>query len=224
METELGALISRVNITKDEKNVLVWRSEATGQFTVSSAYECLLSTARGPHFDVFKDLWEAKTFPSVMITAWRALLNRIPTRSCLRRRGVLLDTIVCAMCEIKEESCQHLFIECKVACYVWNLCLRWIGILYVPHNDVRNHFESFSLPQGSYKQNQIWKGVWATIVWCLWEHRNSIVFNQGVVDEEEVFQKAQLKSWLWLKHKGNKFDYSFSDWVLNPMVCISSYK
>ena len=37
------------------------------------------------------------------------------------------------------------------------------------------------------------------------------MFNQGVVDEEEVFQKAQLKSWLWLKHKGNNFNYSFSD-------------
>jgi len=50
------------------------------------------------------------------------------------------------------------------------------------------------------------------------------VFNQKVVDEEEVFQKVQLKSWLWLKHKGTKFNYSLSDWVMNPMVCLSSYK
>ena len=94
MEAELGALISRVNVMKDEKDALVWRSEATGRFTVSSAYECLVTTARGPLIDVFEDLWEAKTFPSVMVTAWRALLNRIPTRSCLRRRGILLDTTV----------------------------------------------------------------------------------------------------------------------------------
>ena len=40
------------------------------------------------------------------------------------------------------------------------------------------------------------------------------------MDEEEVLQQAQIKSWLWLKHKGNKFTYSFSDWVLNPMICI----
>jgi len=172
IEAELEGLIARVKVKKDEKDALEWRSEANGCFTVSSAYECLVSATRGPQIDFFKHLWKTKTFPNVMFTAWRVLLNRIPTRMCLRRRGVLLDTYVCALCELKEESCQHLFLECKVASRVWDLCLRWIGILYVQHNDVRNHFESFMLTQGSNEQNQIWKGVWATIIWCLWNHRN----------------------------------------------------
>jgi len=50
------------------------------------------------------------------------------------------------------------------------------------------------------------------------------VFNQGVVDAEEVFQNAQLKSWLWTKHKAHNVNYCFAYWVLNPMVCISSFK
>jgi len=104
------------------------------------------------------------------------------------------------------------------------MSFRWIGVLFVQHNEVRIHFESFHLTQGNNKQNLFWKGVWATIVRCLWEQRNEVVFNQKVVDEEEVFQKVQLKSWLWLKHKGAKFNYSLSDWVLNPTVCLSSYK
>jgi len=76
---------------------------------------------------------------------------------------------------------------------------------------------------GSYKQNLVWKGVWAAIVRCIWDHRNLVVFKQGVVDAEEMFQKAQLKSWLWMKHKSNSFNYSFMDWFLNPMSCIKSY-
>jgi len=59
---------------------------------------------------------------------------------------------------------------------------------------------------------------------CIWEQRNSIGFNQGVVDVEEIFQKVQLKSWQWLKHKGPSFSYSFTDWMLNPLICIRSYK
>jgi len=86
------------------------------------------------------------------------------------------------------------------------------------------HFKSFHLLEANQKQNLVWKGVWAAIVWCLWEHKNSALFNQGVVDEEEVLHKAQLKSWLWLKHKGHKFSYSLTDWVLNPNSCIASYK
>lgn len=41
---------------------------------------------------------------------------------------------------------------------------------------------------------------------------------------EEIFQKVQLKSWLWMKHKSVSFHYSLMDWILNPMLCIRSHK
>jgi len=39
------------------------------------------------------------------------------------------------------------------------------------------------------------------IVLEIWSHRNKVVFKGGVVDHEEIFSLAQLKGWLWLKHK-----------------------
>jgi len=51
------------------------------------------------------------------------------------------------LCQTKEESCQHLFIECKYAQLVWSLCLKWLGILFVQHNDLKNHFVSFHCAQ-----------------------------------------------------------------------------
>jgi len=194
MEIELDMHISRVTIIKDGKDTQVWKGDESGCFTVTSAYERLDKPERGPYIDAFKYLWKIKAFPNVVITTWRVLLGRVPTRECLSRRWVILNTTICALCQSKEESCQHLFLECKYALCVWALCFRWIGILFVQHNDLMTHFESFHLIQSSNKQNLVWKGVWAAIVWCLWEHRNSFVFNQGVVDAEEVFQKAQLRS------------------------------
>ena len=88
-----------------------------------------------------------------------------------------MNSIVCVMCMIKEESCQHLFIECKYAQLVWSLCLNWLGIKFVRHNDPKIHFESFHCAQASYKKNLVWKGVWAAIVRCIWDQRNSILFN-----------------------------------------------
>jgi len=71
----------------------VWKSDESGSFTVRSAYECLVKADRGPQVDVFKYLWKTKTFPNVVITAWRMLLGRVPTRECLRKRGVMLDSV-----------------------------------------------------------------------------------------------------------------------------------
>jgi len=137
---------------------------------------------------------------------------------------VLLNTILCELCQAKEESCHHIFLECPFAQKVWRLCFIWIGISFVQHNVPMMHFENFFLPQVSSQQNLLWKGVWACVVKSIWEHRNSVVFKQGVVDAEETFLMAQLKSWQWLKHKGHRCCYSLADWILNPLTCIRSFK
>ena len=216
--------ISTTILLKEEKNVKVWGNEEAGCFSVNSAYECLSKHGRGPQLDVFKSLWKAKAFPSVVTVTWRILMDRLPTRVCLSRRRVLMESTLCVLCQTKEESCQHLFLDYKYASRVWSMCFRWIGILFVQHNDIKTHFERFHLIQVSHNQNLVWKGVWTTVVRCIWDHRNSVVFKQGVVDAEEMFQQAQLKSWLWMKHKTDSFNYSLVDWVLNPMCCIKSYK
>jgi len=224
LESELVNHISRVSLRKDVEDTQVWKSDEFGRFSVKSTYEFLAKSERGSQKEVFSILWKTKTFPNVLITTWRALLGRLPTRLGLSRRGIVLNTTMCALCLVEEESCQHLFVECKCAHRVWNKCFKWIGIFSVQHKDIAIHFEGFSLSNGSKKQNMVWRGVWAAIVRSLWEHRNDVVFNEGVVDEDEVLHKAQLKSLLWLKHKGHNFCYSFSDWVMNPWSCISSYK
>jgi len=224
MEEELGILLTRAIIIKDVKDIQVWSCDESGCYNVSSAYVCLDEIDRGPHYDAFKYLWKAKAFPNVLTTTWRVLLGKMSSRVSLGRRGVVLSTLVCPICQIKEESCQHLFLECKIALRVWALCFRWIGLVFVQHNDIMAHFMSFHLIQSSNIQNEVWKGVWAAIVRCLWEHRNLVVFNQGVAYAEEVFHNAQLKSWLWLKNKVQHFNYSFAEWMVNPLVCITSCK
>jgi len=87
MELELGMQISRAIVSKDVKDVQVWSCEESGCFIVSSTYDYLDKLDRGPQYDAFKYLWKAKAFPNVLITAWRALLGRLPTRESLDRKG-----------------------------------------------------------------------------------------------------------------------------------------
>ena len=222
METDLASYISRAVITRQEQDTRVWGINDKGCFSVKSAYASIRGD--GTRNAVFDLLWKAKAFPSVLTTAWRSLLDRLPTRECLSRRGVTMESTLCEFCHSKIETSHHLFLECQVVVRVWDLCHRWIGILSVQHNVLSNHFESFTLIQVSNKQDLIWKGIWTAIVRSVWEHRNLVAFKQGVVHAEEMFQQAQLKSWLWMKYKVCRFNYSFVDWVLNPILCIKSYK
>jgi len=66
-----------------------------------------------------------------------------------------MNSTVCVMCMTKVETFQHLFIECKFAQQVWSLCLNWLGINLVQHNDPKTHFVSFHCVQASSKQNLV---------------------------------------------------------------------
>jgi len=217
--------ISRVNMTKEVEDIQEWDSEDFELFSMKSAYHRLANHASRQHDEVFTCLWKAKALPNVLTTTWRVLLDKIPSRMCLRRREVLVTTTLCGMCGVKDESSKHLFLGCKHALSVWSLCFIWIDILFVQHNVLKCHFENFHLVQVSNKQNLVWKGLWTSIVWSIWEQGNNVIFKQGIVDVEEIFHKAQLKSWLWLwlKHKVPSYNFSFVDWVLNPLPCIMSF-
>jgi len=65
-------------------------------------------------------------------------------------------------------------------------------------------------------------GFWVAIVRCIWDQRNLIVFEQGVVDADEIVHLAQLAVWLRLKHGVFPFDYAFSDWILNLGLCLQN--
>jgi len=56
------------------------------------------------------------------------------------------------------------------------------------------------------------------IVSEMWNHRNKVVFNSGVLDNEEIFILAQ--GWLWLEYKWTKNSFSYSDWYLSPLKCL----
>jgi len=110
-----------------------------------------------------------KALPNVVITAWRIMLDKIPTRRNLIRRGLTVNTSTCVMCQATDESAQYLFIQCETAQKVWYLCLRWIGIQFVQHKDVICLFEHFHLLHISSMQNLIWKGIWAAVVRSIWD-------------------------------------------------------
>ena len=116
----------------------------------------------------------------------------------------------------------HLFCECRVAWLIWNLCYDWLGVRSVDFMDPRSHFEHFKILDAPTSVNLIMGNVWIALISEIWRHRNNCLFKGRVVDHIEVFSLAQIKVWSWIPSKVPSANFSFSDWCLEPLVCMHS--
>lgn len=137
-------------------------------------------------------------------------------------RGLQIGSVWCRLCQESVENTQHPFSSCKVAQIVWDQCERWVGNVTVRHEDIICHFQSFHLLGQSNTVNREWKGMWVTIVSEIWNYRNKVVFKGEVMDVDEIFTLAQLKDWLWMKHKVMRITFSYLDWHFSPVKCLQS--
>nr|GEW58810.1 RNA-directed DNA polymerase, eukaryota [Tanacetum cinerariifolium] len=61
----------------------------------------------------------------INIFAWRARLDRLPTRSNLMRRGVVMDSDLCLMCGTVTEDIFHVLFRCDLAALIFRKICRW---------------------------------------------------------------------------------------------------
>jgi len=127
LEEQLLTLISKVLWDDRREDRLVWVSKDTQEYTVRSGYSILNGEYSLQSSELFKLLWSLSAAPSAIVGAWRILLDRLPTRLNLARRGVQLANSFCPLCQDGVESNDHLFNTCIVIQQVWDQCDRWIG-------------------------------------------------------------------------------------------------
>jgi len=94
---------------------------------------------------VFRYLWDLKVPGTAKIFGWRALLDRLPSRVNLERRGVGIGSNLYPFFTKDVETIQRLFITCDVAQRLWVKCNKWLGISSMRSIKVDNHFCGFSL-------------------------------------------------------------------------------
>jgi len=63
------------------------------EYTIKSGYNILNYKDLMQNSKTFQALWSLKFAPSALMCAWRLLLDRLPTRSNLVRRGVQLESV-----------------------------------------------------------------------------------------------------------------------------------
>lgn len=101
-----------------ESDVISWKLEASGNYTVKSAYR-LIQQQKGAwsglnNDGLFKMLWNVKAPPKALHLVWRAATSCLPTKMQLQRRHVNVDNL-CPVCNEAVESNIHILVSCRVA-------------------------------------------------------------------------------------------------------------
>ncbi|GKV22035.1 hypothetical protein SLEP1_g31939 [Rubroshorea leprosula] len=102
--------------------------------------------------------------------------------------------------------------------------LRWWGLEFVLPNTVRGVAEFFIGSLGSIVGKEMGSCIFLVVAWYLWYRRNVQVFRKDEGLPENLLERMQVKTFIWIKSKVNGCVFSFCDWQSRPMECAMAVK
>ncbi|KAJ0552768.1 putative RNA-directed DNA polymerase [Helianthus annuus] len=206
---QLNNLLQHISVTSGPDNWL-WCLDSSGQFKVSSIRRKLVEINRvKPDYVVEWNNWVPK---KVGMVAWRAEKERLPTRTALHRRGILIQNLECIMCSEYDESCDHLFVACGFAQVVWQVVCQWCKmqpLIAFRLQDILDAYKSFG---GSAKKKKAFHAVCLVSLWSIWNLRNDMMFAGKSKTVSAVVEEIKLKSFGWVKHRSKEAAMTWEKW------------
>ena len=150
----------------------IWHWEKNGRYSVRSAHrltketsskECQEASSSNDQ-ELWKAIWRMKAPPSVQNFLWRLAKDILPTRSKLRRKGMLIDTI-CPLCFEEEETLDHLFMCCRFSQQTWFSST--LGLHVASHC-----FLKLWMSDCLNKKDHLAAHIFGITLWKIWQGRN----------------------------------------------------
>jgi hypothetical protein len=195
--SELFLLADRLaGVALDEgvEDAFRWRWEHDHCYSARSCYRAMFG-ARVEMAGAVQ-IWRSRAPPNCRVFLWLAAKNRCWTADRLSRRG-LPHPATCPFCDQEAETRDHLLLGCVLTRQVWATCLRWWGKLHwMPHADTSFVPWLQSKQGGPGKDRDLWTAI-TLVCWCLWRHRNDIVFEGATPSLYEVVTRISDEAELW---------------------------
>nr|GEW04786.1 RNA-directed DNA polymerase, eukaryota [Tanacetum cinerariifolium] len=137
--------------------------------------------------------WVKYILIKINVFAWRARLDRLPTRSNLVRRGVVLDSSLCSMCGLVPEDIHHVLFRCDTAKLVFRRICRWWDLDWhdlLSFSDWNAWFSAIRLPS---MIKLVLEGVFYVAWWHLWVYRNQSIFAATPPRRSVIFDDIVLR-------------------------------
>ncbi|GJU30635.1 RNA-directed DNA polymerase, eukaryota, reverse transcriptase zinc-binding domain protein [Tanacetum coccineum] len=193
----------------------IWSLEGSGDFSVASTRKAI-DDKRLPVVNS-KTRWIKSVPIKVNVHAWKVKLDALPTRFNISRRGIVLDSILCPICNTGVESSSHLFFTCNLARQLSCKISQW---WVTPFAEVNSYGEWLSWLVSlrlSSKHKLIHEGVFYVMWWHLWSYRNKLLFDSKIPLKAMIFDDIVSGSFYWCRYRC-KASFSWNDWLKNPYL------
>ncbi|GJW73644.1 RNA-directed DNA polymerase, eukaryota, reverse transcriptase zinc-binding domain protein [Tanacetum coccineum] len=107
----------------------------------------------------------------------RLLLNKLPSRVNLDRRGIDVPSILCPICHEDVETVNHTFFTCEVASNLWSLLAKWWEVDIPFCANIEDGFSWLDISSFSKKVRIFLEGAGGVLLWSIWCFRNVLVFS-----------------------------------------------
>ncbi|KAK2437817.1 hypothetical protein QL285_022666 [Trifolium repens] len=202
-------------------------ADEEGEFSVKSSYCYLVEEleAAGEEevglVNVLSHIWESPAPSKIIAFSWQLLLDRIPTRTNLEKRGMLPVGAPweCLGCVGMCENSTHLFLHCPCVMWVWGEIFKWLGISIIISPSLPLLFE---MVKGAARNAKIRRGyllIWHASLWSIWKARNCAIFATGIFSPRAIVEEIKVVSWKWGLVRLKVSPCMFYEWVWDPGDC-----
>ncbi|XP_071733908.1 uncharacterized protein [Rutidosis leptorrhynchoides] len=223
---ELNALVNLLSSLQSSGKTMdewVWKLEQDGRFTTKTLTALVDQNKLTGHTPSTETIINKAIPQKVNIFIWRSLLQRIPVRAELDKRGLDLDSVLCPICISETETVNHALLHCCEVKKVWNSIEKWWNM------DINTSSLSATLASTPNLINSLMgKSIWQATMWVvayqIWIARNKKVFTRVRWNQNDILNEAQLKSFQWISKRLKKSNLSWSQWLINPASFASHSK
>ncbi|GJZ83465.1 RNA-directed DNA polymerase, eukaryota, reverse transcriptase zinc-binding domain protein [Tanacetum coccineum] len=157
----------------------------------------------------------------VNIFIWRLMLNKLPYRVNLDRRGIDVGSILCPIFQLDVETINHIFFSCDMALDLWAKLARWSDLDIPMCANISDWFGWIDSLHMSNRVKSSLEGVGRTLMWFIWNYKNRLIFSNSPHKKALLWDSIVSQSYLWISSRNPKFCIIWVDWLRNPIYFIA---
>ena len=198
--SDLQSMIANI-VLSDQGDTWHWALDSSG-YSVASTRSLIDSKTLDTVPTATR--WVRSIPIKVNIFIWRLMLNKIPSRVNLDRKGIDVGSTLCPICQADVETVNHVFFSCDMALDLWAMLAWWWELDIPVCANIMEWFEWLGSLQVSNKVKSIIEGVGRTLMWSIWSFRNRLIFSNTPPKKVVFWESIVSQSYLWISYRNPK--------------------